>query len=295
MIAWLLESVQAVADYPALTEDEFRRLCEYLYRQSGMIFTEAKRYYVERRVNERMAATGSQTFASYFARLRINAEEENEHFVNALTVNETYFYREEHQLTCLTTDLLAERVRDKRAGDAIRIWSVPCSTGEEPFSVAIWLLENWPWVDNYEIEIVGSDIDTRVLEHARQGVFGKRSLMRLSSDLVEKYFSPMADEKWRILGELLNSVQFSTANIVESSETRGFGRFDVIFCRNVLIYFDDASRRIAAENLYENLLPGGFICLGHTESMSRISPLFEVRQFPDAIVYQRPPASPTRG
>ena len=295
MIAWLLESVQAVADYPALTEDEFRRLCEYLYRQSGMIFTEAKRYYVERRVNERMAATGSQTFASYFARLRINAEEENEHFVNALTVNETYFYREEHQLTCLTTDLLAERVRDKRAGDAIRIWSVPCSTGEEPFSVAIWLLENWPLVDNYEIEIVGSDIDTRVLEHARQGVFGKRSLMRLSSDLVEKYFSPMADEKWRILGELLNSVQFSTANIVESSETRGFGRFDVIFCRNVLIYFDDASRRVAAENLYENLLPGGFICLGHTESMSRISPLFEVRQFPDAIVYQRPPASPTRG
>jgi chemotaxis protein methyltransferase CheR len=295
LIAWLLESVQAVADYPALTEDEFRRLCEYLYRQSGMIFTEAKRYYVERRVNERMAATGSQTFASYFARLRINAEEENEHFVNALTVNETYFYREEHQLTCLTTDLLAERVRDKRAGDAIRIWSVPCSTGEEPFSVAIWLLENWPWVDNYEIEIVGSDIDTRVLEHARQGVFGKRSLMRLSSDLVEKYFSPMADEKWRILGELLNSVQFSTANIVESSETRGFGRFDVIFCRNVLIYFDDASRRVAAENLYENLLPGGFICLGHTESMSRISPLFEVRQFPDAIVYQRPPASPTRG
>jgi chemotaxis protein methyltransferase CheR len=295
LIAWLLESVQAVADYPALTEDEFRRLCEYLYRQSGMIFTEAKRYYVERRVNERMAATGSQTFASYFARLRINAEEENEHFVNALTVNETYFYREEHQLTCLTTDLLAERVREKRAGDAIRIWSVPCSTGEEPFSVAIWLLENWPLVDNYEIEIVGSDIDTRVLEHARQGVFGKRSLMRLSSDLVEKYFSPMADEKWRILGELLNSVQFSTANIVESSETRGFGRFDVIFCRNVLIYFDDASRRVAAENLYENLLPGGFICLGHTESMSRISPLFEVRQFSDAIVYQRPPASPTRG
>jgi chemotaxis protein methyltransferase CheR len=295
LIALLLDPVQAVADYPALTEDEFRRLCEYLYRQSGMIFTEAKRYYVERRVNERMAATGSQTFASYFARLRINAEDEIEHFVNALTVNETYFYREEHQLTCLTTDLLAERVRKKRAGDAIRIWSVPCSTGEEPFSVAIWLLEKWPLVDDYEIEIVGSDIDTRVLDHARRGIFGKRSLMRLSSYLVEKYFSPMADEKWKILDELLNSVQFSTANIVESSETRGFGRFDVIFCRNVLIYFDDASRRIAAENLYENLLPGGFICLGHTESMSRISPLFEVRQFADAIVYQRPPGSATRG
>jgi chemotaxis protein methyltransferase CheR len=284
-----------VSDYPALTEEEFRRLCEYLYRRSGIVFTEAKRYYVERRVNERMSATGSRSFAGYFARLRINAQGENEQFVNALTVNETYFYREEHQLRCLTTDLLTERVRKRSKGDAIRIWSVPCSTGEEPFSIAIWLLENWPLVDAYEIEIAGSDIDTKVLEHARQGVFGKRALMRLSPYLVEKYFFPVAEENWRILDDLLNSVQFSTVNIVERDETRVHGRFDVIFCRNVLIYFDDASRRLAAENLYENLLPGGFICLGHTESMSRISPLFEVRQFADAIVYQRPAGGPANG
>ena len=99
---------------------------------------------------------------------------------------------------------------------------------------------------------------------------------------------------WRVsdalvmLAELRQSVQFSSANITNASETRQHGLFDVIFCRNVLIYFDDASRRLAAENLFEALMPGGFICLGHTESMSRISPLFEVRRFPDAIVYQRP-------
>jgi chemotaxis protein methyltransferase CheR len=257
-----------------------------------MIFTEAKRYYVERRVHERMSATGSQSFVSYFARLRINAQGESERFVNALTVNETYFYREEHQLRCLTTDLLAERIRNKRKGGAIRIWSVPCSTGEEPFSVAMWLLENWPWVDDYEIEILGSDIDTNVLQMAQAGIFGKRALMRLSPYLVEKYFFPLLDERWRILDDLRHSVQFSAVNIVEPDETRAHGHFDVIFCRNVLIYFDDASRRIAAENLYENLLPGGFICLGHTESMSRISPLFEVRRFADAIVYQRPAGDP---
>jgi chemotaxis protein methyltransferase CheR len=152
----------------------------------------------------------------------------------------------------------------------------------------MWLLENWALVDEYEIEIVGSDIDTRVLEQANEGIFGKRALMRLSSDLVGKYFVPLLDEKWRILDDLRDSVQFSAVNIVEPNETRIHGHFDVIFCRNVLIYFDDASRRIAAENLYESLLPGGFICLGHTESMSRISPLFEVRRFADAIVYQRP-------
>jgi chemotaxis protein methyltransferase CheR len=277
-----------VAELPALTEDEFRRLCEFLYRRTGMIFTEAKRYYVERRVAERMLATGSGSFSSYFARLRMDVQSEVEQFVNAFTVNETYFYREEHQLKCLTTDLLAETLRSKINGEAIRIWSAPCSTGEEPYSVAMWLLENWSLVDEYEIEIVGSDIDTEVLQLARQGVFGKRALMRLSPYLIGKYFTPLPEERWRILDDLRGSVHFSQVNIVAPNETRLHGQFDIVFCRNVLIYFDDASRRMAAENLYENLRPGGFICLGHTESMSRISPLFEVRRFTDAIVYQRP-------
>lgn len=277
-----------MSDFPTLTEDEFRRLCEFLYRRTGMVFNEGKRYYVERRVFERMVATESGSFPSYFARLRTDANREIELFVNAFTVNETYFYREDYQLKCLSTDLLAERVRNNPRSKAIRIWCAPCSTGEEPYSVALWLLEHWPLVDDYEIEIVGSDIDTQVLDAARAGVFGKRALMRLPADVVEKYFVPAGDDKWQILDDLRESVQFSAVNLVEPEETRLHGQFDVIFCRNVLIYFDDASRRVAAENLYENLLPGGFICLGHTESMSRISPLFEVRRFTDAIVYQRP-------
>lgn len=273
---------------PTLTEDEFRRLCEYLYRRTGMIFTEAKRYYVERRVWERMAATESPSFTSYFARLRTNTQDEIQQFVNAFTVNETYFYREDYQLKCLTNDLLAERLGDKPIVDSIRIWSAACSTGEEPYSIAIWLLENWPRVDQHFIEIVGSDIDTRVLELARAGIFSKRALMYVPPELIGKYFDALPGERWQIAAPLRDSVSFTSVNLVEPDQTRRHGQFDVIFCRNVLIYFDDASRRIAAENLYENLLPGGFICLGHTESMSRISPLFEVRRFADAIVYQRP-------
>lgn len=272
----------------AVTEEEFARLCEFLYRRTGMVFTEAKRYYVDRRVSDRMDATGAATFASYFARLRSDANGEVEQFINAFTVNETYFYREDHQLKCLSSNLLRERILAKRPGKAIRIWCVPCSTGEEPYSVAMWLLENWPQVDAYDIEIVGSDIDTRALEAARAGVFGKRALMRLTPQLVEKYFHALPDDRWAILEDLRQSIRFTPVNIVEPEQTRAHGRFDVIFCRNVLIYFDDASRRLAAENLYETLEPGGFICLGHTESMSRISPLFDVRRYSDAIVYQRP-------
>jgi len=277
-----------VTERPALTEDEFRRLCEYLYRRTGMVFTEAKRYYVERRVWERMAETGAASFAGYFALLRTDTRDEIQQFVNAFTVNETYFYREEYQLKCLTNDLMTERVSDKQAGDPIRIWSAACSTGEEPYSIAIWLLENWSRVDEYFIEIVGSDIDTRVLELARAGTFGKRALMRLPAELIGKYFQELSAERWQIEAQLRDSVSFTPVNLVEPGQTRQHGQFDVIFCRNVLIYFDDTSRRLAAENLYDNLLPGGFICLGHSESMSRISPLFDVRRFADAIVYQRP-------
>lgn len=271
---------------PAFSEEDLKRLCEFLYRRTGMVFNEAKRYYVQRRLDERMAATGTTNFGSYFAHLRADEASEIELFINAFTINETYFYREDYQLQCLSRDMLRERVEAGRR--SVRIWSAPCSTGEEPYSIAMWLLENWPLVDDYEIEIVGSDIDTRVLESARDGRYSRRALMRLSPDLIERYFEQEAEESWRIIEDLRESVRFAPVNLLAPNEMRGYGQFDVIFCRNVLIYFDDASRRLAADNLFESLAPGGFICLGHSESMSRISPLFEVRRFGDAIVYQKP-------
>jgi chemotaxis protein methyltransferase CheR len=272
----------------AMSAAEYRRFCDFLYRRTGMAFDESRRYFVERRFVDRAVATGAGSFASYFARLRSDQTSEVEELINALTVNETYFYREEHQLACLTSDLLGERLRAKRNGETMRLWSLPCSTGEEPYSIAIWLLENWPLVDSHDIEIVGSDIDTRVLDAARAGVFDKRALHRLPAKLADKYFVAVGGERWRIIDELRQSIRFTAVNIVERSSTRLEGLFDIIFCRNLLIYFDDASRRVAAENLYENLAPGGYICLGHAESMSRISPLFEVCRFADAIVYRRP-------
>jgi chemotaxis protein methyltransferase CheR len=280
-----------VNDLSDVSEEEFGRACDFLYRQTGMLFTETKRYYVQRRISDRMAFLGITSFATYFAYLRSNADGEIEKFINSLTVNETYFYREEHQLRCLSKDLLNERVRAKKPGGPLRIWSVPCASGEEPYSIGMWLLENWPEVDVQDIEIVGSDIDTQCLAAARAGEFGARALMRLSPALVAKYFEVIGRERWRVVDDLRQSVRFTAVNLMQSSETRAHGTFDVIFCRNVLIYFDDASRRLAAENLFECLAPGGFICLGHTESMSRISPLFEVRRFDDAIVYQRPEAA----
>ena len=163
-----------------------------------------------------MNALGIAPFRTYFAYLRSDADGEIEKFINAFTVNETYFYREDHQLRCLSSDLLAERVRAKRPGEALRIWSVPCATGEEPYSIAIWLLENWPEVDVQDIEIIGSDIDTECTAAAAEGEYGARALMRLSPQLVEKYFVPAGKDRWRVVPELRQSVQFSSANITKA-------------------------------------------------------------------------------
>ena len=266
---------------------ELQRLCSFLYRETGMLFGESKRYYIERRLSDRLAATGCPEFASYFALLRADARE-REALINAFTINETYFYREEHQLACLSRSILPDLVRTRRPGDRIRIWSAPCSTGEEAYSIAIWLLENWRLVDAYNIEIVGSDIDTLALEAARAGFYGDRALSRLPPRLVQAYFGPLRRHRREIIQDLKESVTFTQANLIDGPGLAAQGRFDVIFCRNVLIYFDDESRLLAAGHLYDRLAPGGYLCLGHTESMSRISDRFALRRFEDAIVFQRP-------
>jgi chemotaxis protein methyltransferase CheR len=255
-----------------------------------MSFDNNKRYYIDRRLAERIAATHSGSFQSYFAMLRSDAEHEIEHLINAFTVNETYFYREDHQLRCMTSHLLSTLLQRRKTGDPIRIWSIPCSTGEEPYSIAIWLMENWSEVDNHNIEIVASDIDSRALNSAAEGFYGARALMRLSRQLVDRYFAPVDEGRVRIDPGLRESVQFTRANLIDPQDMARYRDFDIVFCRNVLIYFDDASRRLAAENLYDCLRPGGYICLGHSETMSRISSLFSVCRFPEAIVYQRPEA-----
>jgi chemotaxis protein methyltransferase CheR len=273
-----------------ISPEEVQRFCEFLYRRTGLSFTEGKRYFIDRRLEDRIAATGSPSFQAYFSLLRADADHEIEHLINSFTVNETYFFREDHQLRCMTSSLLSTVIAHRPPGSTVRIWSMPCSTGEEPYSIALWLMENWPEVDRYNVEIVGSDIDTRALKAAAEGTYGDRALMRLSRDVVSRYFSPVADGRHQIDEGLRDSIQFTRTNIIDARDMAGYRDFDVIFCRNVLIYFDDASRRQAAENLYDCLRPGGFICLGHSESMSRISPLFSVCRFPDAIVYQRPEA-----
>ena len=271
---------------PALTAEELTRLSAFVYRRTGMLFEEKKRYYIDRRVADRIHVTGSQSFTDYYGLLR-DDESEAQELINSFTVNETYFYREEHQLRCLSRSLLPEVVRNRRPGDHVRIWSIPCSTGEEPYSIALWLLENWAMVDVYNIEIIGSDIDTFAIEAALDGNYGPRALAKLPAEVLETYFEDEHDGGRTIIQDIKESVRFTQTNLIDKASVAEQGRFDIIFCRNLLIYYDGSSREAAAANLHDALQPGGFLCLGHTESMSRISSRFATRRFEDAIVYER--------
>lgn len=268
-----------------LSKADLKEVCDLVYEKAGMVFGESKRYYVERRVTDRMLASGALGPREYIAYLRANGREA-ELLINCFTVNETYFYREEHQFACLVQSILPRIVETKRPGDRVRIWSMPCSTGEEPYSIALWLLENWPLVDAYNIEIVGSDIDTEVLRRAAEGMYGSRSLGRLNAQLLDTYFHPVQHGEWELIEDIRQSVTLTSANIVDRRTLADHRNFDVIFCRNLLIYFDEKARALAAENIHYCLSPGGYVCLGHTKSMMRISDNFEAIRFPDAIVYK---------
>lgn len=271
-----------------ISDEDFQKFREFFYRKTGMLFEDSKRYFVDKRLLERMAATANESFRNYFTMLRFQASgAELQTLINAMTVNETYFFREEYQFHCLVDSILPELVARRSSSRPIRIWSVPSSSGEEPYGIAIYLLEHWPLLEQWDVEIISSDIDTQVLEQARKGLYASRAIQHLPTNLLKKYFH-RAGSHYQISQSLREAVEFTRVNVHDAADMRGHRQFDVIFCRNLLIYFDDLSRKKTAESFFDALNPGGFICLGHSESMSRISSLFQIRRFPEAIVYQKP-------
>jgi len=272
---------------PTISTEDFLKFREFFYRRTGINFESTKRYFVDKRLVERIEVTRTGTFRGYFTLLRFQASgEELQQLTNLMTVNETYFLREEYQFRCLVDSILPEIVRHRSGPEPIRIWCIPSSSGEEPYSVAMYLVENWIGISQWDVEIISSDIDTSILRRARAGRYSARSVQNVPANWMNKYFKSVGDE-YQLCEDLRQAVEFTRVNLAEPSDTVRYRNFDVIFCRNLLIYFDDVSRKTAAETFYEALNPGGFICLGHSESMSRISSLFKVRKFPEAIVYQK--------
>ncbi|TCP44132.1 CheR family methyltransferase [Rhodovulum marinum] len=275
-------------DEIGLTEANYAAFEEFFYRKTGISFDVSKRYFVRKRIARRMQATGHDRFRSYFSFMRLEpSQDEFQALVNEMTVNETYFFREEHQFRCLVDTILPE-IASRRPNAPLTIWSMPCATGEEPYSIALYLLEHWKGLPDHDVTLLASDIDTSVLNAARNGYFSERSLHYLPAALRVRHFRPAKNGKHRINYDIRDVVEFAKVNLLSPPARFRQGDIDVVFCRNLLIYFDQQAQRRAVENIAEALRPGGYVLLGHSESMSRISDLFAVRRFAEGIVYQKP-------
>jgi chemotaxis protein methyltransferase CheR len=275
-----------------MTEADYQVFADFFYRKTGIHLTSSKRYFVTKRLAKRLEATGSLNFRAYLAALRMEpSQAEFQSLVNEMTVNETYFFREEHQFHCLVSSILPEISR-RRPGQPLSIWSTPCSTGEEPYSIAIFLLEYWAGLAQHDVSLIASDIDTNVLAAARRGVYGERAFQYMPPDIRARYFEPARAGTTRIGTMLQDSVEFLKVNLISPPPRLQRQDIDVVFCRNLLIYFDQAAQRQAVESIAAALRPGGYVLLGHSESMSRISSLFAVRRLPEGIVYQKPLEEP---
>lgn len=276
-----------------LSDADFERFREYFYKRTGIQFTAGKRYFVDKRIEACIRSSGHPTFAAWFAALRVGDRPDMlQELTNQLTVNETYFLREDYQFDALLDPVLdrvlADRTRLGKPGGPVKILSLPCSTGEEPYSIAMRLLEEWSAIEHVDVEIHAADIDSDVLERARHGSYGTRSVQRVPKPWLSRYFQQVGAGRLQIDATIRGAVTFHRVNVCDTQQMRAFADFDVIFCRNVLIYFDELSSRRAAENLFSALRPGGYLFLGHAESMSRISPIFTPQRLPQGIVYQRP-------
>jgi len=207
--------------------------------------------------------------------------------INELTVNETYFFRDFPQLCNFAEDVLPIVVREKGDRKKIKIWSAACSTGEEPYTLSIILQEMLENPEEWEIQILASDINTEVLQSAKIGLYESRAVKDVPPEYLEKYFT-MRHDKYLINMNVRKTVSFKQINLMDENEMSNINGCDFIFCRNCLIYFDDESRKNVLSKFYESLNPGGFIFLGHSESVGRISSDYKVQRIGDTIVYSRP-------
>jgi chemotaxis protein methyltransferase CheR len=275
----------ATRDIP-MGEEEFRLLRDLVRQQFGLFYDDSKAGLLKNRLLPRVTSLGLATFDEYYHYLRFNPgrREELRKMVSHLTNNETYFFRETKQL-----EVFAEKVlpaaRDKRKG-TVRILSAGCSTGEEPYTLSILAQEKLGLLPGVKLEIIGADVDDKVLEKARAAQYFKNSFRATDPLMIHRYFQNQGEAKV-VRESVRKPVQFVWGNLVDEGSLRALGKFDIIFCRNVLIYFQDETIRRVIENLSHLLEDDGTLFLGHSESLVRITDSFEAERHAGAVVYRK--------
>lgn len=275
----------AAHDLP-MSEEEFRLLRDLVRQQFGIFYDDGKAGLLKNRLLPRVTGLGLNSFDEYHHYLRFHPlrHEELRKMVSHLTNNETYFFREMKQLELLSRTLLPAMIQRNRP--VLRILSAGCSSGEEPYSIAMLAQEKLGLFPRSKLEIIGIDVDDKVLEKARAGVYAKSSFRATDPLLIHRYFQSQGESKL-VRDNVRKAVHFQWANLVDESTYQDLGKFDVIFCRNVLIYFEDPTIRRVVEQFWRMLDDAGYLFLGHAESLVRITDAFEAERHPGVIAYRK--------
>ena len=270
-----------------LTEEEFRLIRDLIYGHCGLYFDADSKYLLDRRLLPRLAQHNLSGFRDYYQFLRYDRKKDDEiaDIMDILTTNETYFFREAFQLDAFTDEILPELMQAKSRERTIRIWSAGCSSGEEPYTIAMLMLE-MNCFQGWRIEIVGTDISQRVVQAARKGVYGRSSFRSTEERYLKRFFTE-APDGYRICDEVRELVTISQMNLFDANRLALLGKMDVIFCRNVIIYFDGDSKKRVIESFYNTLRSGGYLLLGHSESLMNVTTAFALRHLKSDMVYQK--------
>jgi len=274
----------------AISDKDFEQLRDFIYNICGMYFHTTKKYFLESRLTRRMEATGSKTYQDYYLLLKSpRGSEELKFLMDEITTNETYFFRNVPQLAALENKLLPELVeaKNKMGFRKLRIWSAASSSGEEAYTMAMILLEKRPTLlKDWIIEIVGTDINETVIAQAKEGVYNAYSVRNIPELYKRKYIRE-DNGKFILSPEVKKFVTFNKLNLYEDSKMIFMKSFDFIFCANVLIYFDIASKSKVVQHFYNNLQPYGYFFVGQSESLHGVNDKFKTVHFPGGFGYKK--------
>jgi chemotaxis protein methyltransferase CheR len=253
-----------------LSRDDFRRISTMIHNDAGIYLSEAKAALVYARLAKRLRALHLEAFRDYCELVEApGGAQERQEMLAALTTNVTRFYREPHHFEHLKTRVLPGLIAKANRGGKIRIWSAACSSGQEPYSIALTILSLWPEAHRHDVRILATDIDPHMVAAGREGVYSDALLGPVPADQRKRFFQPNATGgkgEWRVGEEMRALVAFRQLNLIESWPMRG--TFDAIYCRNVVIYFDEPTQQDIWEKFVPRLEPGGSLYIGHSERVT---------------------------
>lgn len=271
-----------------LSDDTYRQITDLIYSASGLRFDRTSKSMIHRRLAERLQSLQLDSFEKYYLYLRHhpNREAEFDRIYDLIATHETYFFREEGQLKAFSEEIIPELTESPKHARTLKIWCAGCASGEEPYTIAI-LCRRHSELKGWKVDIFASDISQKMIRDSRRGIYGESSFRSTSEEIKESCFDQLENHRYRIHDDIKQMVTFMKVNLLDDERISLLGEMDVIFCRNVIIYFDAKAKRKIIETFHQKLRPGGYLLLGHAESLVALSTQFHLVHLKNDMVYQK--------